>query len=224
MPPQVGVEPSLGIQHARHLVGPPRRFESLARATQIVTGGREIALLPGQHAEPALQPPHLPLVTRRLGEAQPAPVPCLGARPFALGQSHVPQPLARGDRARLMELRFGQRERALKLTGAFDMLTQPETQIPEGAQRLHFGTAVLQRFRQAQRQLIPRPRLGQPAHFLLESAAPDQRADDARGVAALPRFERLDVRFAEHVHMLGDAMQRLRQPAPQLVGVHTALA
>ena len=214
----------MGIQHARHLVRPPRRFEPLPRAAQIVTGGREIALFPGQHAEPALQPSHLPVVTRRLGEPQPAPVPCLGPRPLALGQGHVPQPLARGDRARLIELRFGQRERALKLTGAFAMLTEPETQIPERAQRLDFGTAVLQRFRHAERQLVPGTPLGQPAHVLLEPTAPDERGDDARGIAALPGFERLHVGLAEHVHVLGDAMQRLRQPAPQLVGVHAALA
>jgi len=214
----------LGVQHACHLVGAARRFEPLARAPQIVTGGCEIALLPGQYAEPALQPPHLPLVTRRLGEAQAAAVPRLGARPFALGPRHVPQPLARRDRARLIELRLGQRERALELTRAFDVLTASQTQIPEGAQRLHFGTPVLQGFRHVERQLVPRVRLEQPAHVLLEPAAPDEGAHDPRGVTALPGFERLYVRLGEHVHVLGDAMQRLRQAAPQLVGVDAALA
>ena len=224
MPPELGVEPPLGVQHARHLVGASRRFEPLARAPQIVTGGGEIALLAGQHAEPALQPPHLPLVTRRLGEAQPATVPRLGPPPLALGARHVAQSLARRDRARLIELRFREGEGALELTGAFGILAEPETQIPEGAQGVHFGTAVLQAFRHAERELVPRSRLGEPPHFLLEMAAPHERAHDARRVTALPGFERLHVRLAERVHVLGDAVQRMGQTAPQLVGVDAALA
>ena len=124
----------------------------------------------------------------------------------------------------MIELRLGQGERALELTRALDILPESETQIPEGAQRFHFGTAILERFRHAERQLIPRPRLRQPAHLFLEPAAPDERAHHARGVAALPGFQCLHVRLAQHVHVLGDAMQRLRQTAPQLVGVDAALA
>src|SRR5205085_11142088 len=158
VPPQLGIEPSLRVQHPRHLVGASRRLEALARAPQKIAGGREIALLPRQHAEPALQPPHLPLVARRLGEAQPAAVPCLGAPPLTLRERHVPQSLACRDRARLIELRFVQGERALELTRTSDMLPEAETQIPEAAQRLHIAPAVPQRFRQAERQPLPLPR------------------------------------------------------------------
>jgi len=40
-------------------------------------------------------------------------------------------------------------------------------------------------------------------------AAPHERAHDARRVTALPGFERLHVRLAQRVHVLGDAVQRV---------------
>src|SRR5207237_1095657 len=161
-----------------------------------------------------------------LAAPRPAPPGTRRRRPCAspTGRRAVPGRPARAPSRRRAPTPRPARERALELTRAFDILPESETQIPEGAQRFHFGTAVLERFRHAERQLIPRPRLRQPAHLFLEPAPPDERAHDTRGVAALPGFQCLHVRLAQHVHVLGDEMQRLRQTAPQLVGVDAALA
>src|SRR2546426_2701035 len=48
-----------------------------------------------------------------------------------------------------------------------------------------FRSAVLQRFRDAERHFVPVPRLGVPAHLFLESAGAHQRRDHARRVGAL---------------------------------------
>src|SRR4029077_19128463 len=96
---------------------------------QELPSGGEVALLPRQHAQLPLQPAGARRVARGLGESQPAAVPRLGAAPLSLRERHVSQPLGRRGRPRLIELRFGQGERALKMTRARRVLAERETHV-----------------------------------------------------------------------------------------------
>src|SRR2546421_216679 len=98
-----------------------------------------------QHTEVPLEATDLPLVAAGSGESQPAGVPRLGTRPLALGERRVTQALARRDGARLIELRFRDRQRPLEVTGPLRVLIRPQKQLPARAERLHLGATVLQR-------------------------------------------------------------------------------
>src|SRR5437868_3269369 len=133
-----------------------------------------------QHAEVPLEAADLPLVAAGSGESQPAGVPRLGARPLALGERRVTQALARRDRARLIELGFRDRQRPLEVAGPLRVLTRPQKQLPERAERLHLGATVLQRLGDAQRNVVPGPCLTEPADALFAVAGAQQRRDRLR--------------------------------------------
>jgi len=102
--PQVRVQQSLLVQHARHLVRRASGLEALACPPQELAGGGEIALLPCQHAQLPLQPTGARRVARGLGESESPAVPRLGAAPLSLRECHVAEPLGRRGRPRLIEL------------------------------------------------------------------------------------------------------------------------
>ncbi len=109
----------------------------------MLTRGGEVPLFTRQHAELPLQPAERPPVTRRIGQPQSAREPRLRPGPLPLPQRGVAQPLARRDRARLVEFRLGKRERALEVARRVRVLPQGERQPPERPERLHLRAAVL---------------------------------------------------------------------------------
>src|SRR5947207_4876933 len=147
----------------------------------------------------------------------------MGAAPLTLRERHVSQPLGCGGCPRLIELRLGEGERALEMTRAGGVLAQRETHVAQRVQRLHLRAAVLECFRDAERHLVPGPRLGVPAHLLLEPAGAQQGRDHARRVGTLLAFERLHLCLEERLQVLRDAVKRLRHPPPQLVRVDAPL-
>src|SRR5258708_40343604 len=90
---------------------------------------------------------------------------------------------------------------SLEVTRARRVLAQRETPVAQRTQRLPLRTAVLECFRDAERHLVPVPRLGVPTHLLLEPAGAQQRYHHARRIAALLAFEGLHVRLEERLQV-----------------------
>ena len=177
-----------------------------------------------QHAQLPLQAAEEAPLARRFRESQATREPRLRARPLTLPQRRLPQPLARGDRPPLVELRFSERERALEVTRPLGVLPQRQRHLAERTERLDLGTTVLEDLGSALRRFVPRPRLERPSHVLFRVAGTQQSRHHFAPVATLLRFEGLHVRPIEDLEVLGDLVERLRHAARQLFRLHAALA
>src|SRR5258705_8836608 len=82
-----------------------------------VTGGCEVSLAVVEQSEPVLDPAETATVVAGFGEAQRARVPRPRAGPFAALERGSAEPHRGVDRARLIEFRFREHQRALVVSG-----------------------------------------------------------------------------------------------------------
>src|SRR5206468_7244522 len=131
VPPELGVQATLLVQHARHFVGGTGGFESLAGASQVVARRGKVVLFPRQHPELTLQPAGARGVLRGVGQPQAAAVPRMRARPLSLCEGGFAQPLGRRRRTGLVKLSLGERERTLEVPRPLGVLAERETDVAE---------------------------------------------------------------------------------------------
>src|SRR5438552_6049741 len=195
---------ALGVEHTRHGPCLAQPLEAFPGPAQMLAGGRQVAGAPRQSRQALVQLSGRRQVAAGFREPHPAREP--GARPGPLPRRprHIAEPQARGDRARLVELRFGERQRPLMAPRGFGVTPQRLLQLAQGEERLDLGAPVLAPLRQCERRLEPRARLGQPSRALLARARLPQRVHRRARLATLLGFERIHIRGEQRGHVLLD--------------------
>src|SRR5437879_12953537 len=94
MATELRVEPSLLIEHARHLIRAAGGLETFAGVAQKLARRSEISLAARHDAELALEAPGPHGIARGFGEPQPAAVPCVRPPPLPCGEGRAGPALA----------------------------------------------------------------------------------------------------------------------------------
>ncbi len=224
LPSQPRVHLALCVQHPGHRPGLAEWLQTFAGPAQMLAGRGEISAAARQGREPMVQLTGRHEVSACFREPHPAREPGPRPGPLSRRQRDVAEPQAGGDGARLMKLRFRERQRPLMAPRRLGVAAQRFLQRAEGEEHIDFGVPVLKSFREPQGGLVPRPRLDPAAQPFLAGARLPQGVHRRPGLAPLLAFERLDVGGVESAHVLLHLLGGLDGALAQLRGLDRPLA